>query len=236
MVATDLSLIDSNNNPFLGKIDYIYIDNSKLANGEIIKLNREKYLPVEETVTLISGVVLSFKRELIELIIPIPVNLYEDQWIEFIGLAEDAMYFLNQKTTYYRLHDSINHSKNVSILRKLQRISDVIRHAIRIPVQSFCYGKEMIKYFSEKKPEDFLGKRLAVDTANLIVDNADTQLKLMKMNRFSGAKSLSLMYIKDERFRRSGFQPFIGCLLYIIRFSKKYRNNEINAELTKCGF
>ena len=58
--------------------------------------------------TLVSGVAVVIKKELLEGLFPIPARM-EDQWIEFKAVSEGRCVFLNEELTLYR-----RHSENVS--------------------------------------------------------------------------------------------------------------------------
>lgn len=235
VVATDLSMIDATGKPYIGNTVHIYIDKSGLSNGEVVKLDRAKYLPIAETVTLIAGPVISFKRSLYDLVIPIPLNVSEDQWIEFIGLAEDSFYYLNEKTTYYRVHDSASNSVNLSPYRRIQRTLSRVKLAYKTPLNPYCYRNAVLRYFNHHT-EDFDGRKEAIDLLSIASEIIENEIKYMRMNRIKGVFCLLKMYIKNVRFRKSGTQSFLVCLLYTAFYSKKRRNKDFNAELAKCGF
>ena len=235
VVVTDLALIDTDGKPYTGKTHPIYIDKYGLKEGEIIKLERAKYLCAAETVTIIVGPVISFKRSLYDLVIPLPISFSEDQWIEFIGIAENSMYYLNERTTYYRVHDSASNSVDISLHIRFQRMLDRTKIAYKTPMNPYCYGKAIQEYFNNHN-DDFDGRQEAIDVLNTTIEIASTQIKYIKMNRLLGAFNILKMYIRDVRYRKSGFQSFIVCLFYILLFSKKRRNIEIESELAKCNY
>lgn len=235
VVATDRFLIDSNGKAYIKNYQHMFIDKSGLKNGDIVKLHREEYIALVETVTLIAGPVLSFKRDIIDYVIPLPANIYEDQWIEFVGVAEDSIYYLNEQTTYYRVHDSVSNSANVSLMRRIQRTLKRIKIAYKAPLHSCCFENAILKYFNDCNIEDFKGRQNAIDTANMVIDLENTVIRFMRMNSIKGAFCLIKLFVKDTRYRKSGFQSFVVCLLYTVFYSKKRRNNEINTELQKCN-
>lgn len=235
VVASDLSMVDNKGNPYFGKTVHIYIDKAGLENGATVKLDRANYLSLAETVTLIAGPVLSFKRSIYDLVIPLPVNIYEDQWIEFIGVAEDSMYYLNEKTTYYRVHDSASNSANISLYKRIKRTLSRTRIAYKTPFNPYCYGNAILNYFNTRN-EDFDGRQEALNTVYTSIEIASAEMKYMKMNRIKGAFCFVKMFIKDVRYRKSGVQSFLVCLFYTLFYSKKRRNREINSELAKCGY
>lgn len=234
VVVTDLEMIDKNGDPYTGNTVQIYIEKTGLKDGELIKTDRAKYLSLSETVTLIAGPVLSFKRSIYDLVIPLPVNVYEDQWIEFIGVAEDSMYYLNEKTTYYRVHDSVSNSANISLSRRIQRTLSRIRIAYKTPLTPLCFENAILKYFADYNEDEFVGRQDAIDTAHMVLAYVNTEFRYMRMNRIKGAFCYIKMFIKDVRYRKSGVQSFLICLFYTLFYSKKRRNREIDAELEKC--
>ena len=235
VVLTDLAMIDSKGNPYTGNTVQIYIKKDELNNGDIIILDRKEYLSLAETVTLIAGPVLCFNRAIYDLVIPIPINVCEDQWIEFVGLAMNALYYLNKKTTYYRVHDSESNSVNLTPYRRIQRTLFRIRIAYKTPLNPYCFRKSILEYFNNNK-DDFDGREEAIETLNVALKVVATEIDYMKMNRFKGAFCFLKMYIRDIRFRKSGFQSFFVCLMYTVIYSKKRRNKEINDELANCGY
>lgn len=93
----------------------------------------------------------------------------------------------------------------------------------------------MLSYFTENNQEDFDGRENAIVTINHIIEIGKKELEIMKMNRIKGSVQLIRLYKNDIRYRRSGFSAFIICLLYIILFSKKRRNKNINLEEQKTA-
>lgn len=232
VVITNALMIDANGEKYPKLFCERFISSLGVDDGFSIKVDRSKYLESAESDALVSGPVLSFKRSLLELIIPIPPSILEDQWIEFVGLAEDSLYFLNEKTTCYRIHNSSTHSENISFFEWIKKNNKRIKKAYRIPFYAYNLGRAMKSYYNQK-PSDFEGRSEAIATVNHIIEIGKTEIDCMCKGRLRGSLDIIHFYNADIRYRKTGFQQFFVCLLYIVLYSKKKRNLDINTEMKK---
>lgn len=231
VVITNADLIDGQGMPYDGKFCYDFIRSLNVKKGDSIKVQRSKYIYRADN-PVVSGPVLSFKASIKDLVIPIPAFTFEDQVIEFVGLVEDSLYYLEEKLTIYRIHDSTCNTKNVTLFRRLQKEKNRIKHSYTIPFNMYFFGKMMLLYY-KTHPDDFEGRDAAIDTVNHIISIGEREISYMRMGRIKGAYNLSKMYHTDIRYQKSGRQAHIISLLYILMYSKKKRNQDIDNELAK---
>lgn len=232
MVISDAYLIDGQGKTHPGDFCLEFISSLGVNKGEIIKVNRSKYMEYAESQPLVSGPVLSLKRSLVDLITPIPPHILEDQWMEFIGLVEDGLYYQNEKLTYYRIHNSSTHSKDVSLTQRIEKNYDRVKKSYVMPFYTYNLGNAMRMYYNTH-PDSFEGRDAAIDTVNHIVSIGEREISYMRMGRIKGAYNLKKMYRTDIRYKKTGRQAFILSLLYILLYSKKKRNQDIDNELAK---
>ena len=232
VVITDAYYIDGQGKIMPKRFCQRFIDGLNLQQGESIRVERSKYMEFAESTIMVSGPVISFKNSLKELIIPIPRNNYEDHWIEAIGVAENSLYFLMEKTTYYRIHNSVTQTQGSSFIKKARKNMQRAKKSYSIALSSYNFGKSLLNYYNTNN-EDFEGRDVALDTVNHIIKIGETELKCMRMGRIKGAVNLRRFYRSDIRYKKSGFEPFLVSLLYIVKYSKKRRNKDIDDEIAK---
>lgn len=101
-----------------------------------------------------------------------------------------------------------------------------------LALSSYNFGNALLNYYNTH-PEDFEGRTKALDTVYHIIQIGEIELKCMRMGRIEGAVNLRRFYRSDIRYQKSGFEPFFICLLYIVKYSKKRRNKDIDDEIKK---
>ena len=225
-------MIDKQGNKLFDRFCPEFIDTLGVKQGKVIKVERSKYIEYAESTKLVSGPVISFKNTFKDFLLPIPHNCYEDQWIEVIGFLEDSLYFLMEKTTYYRIHDSETHSEGSSLWQKIKKINEGLKPSYTIALSSFNYGNALLNHYNEH-PADFDGRDAALDTVYHIINIGKFELECMRMGRIKGSVSLIRFYRTDTRYRKSGFQQCFLCLLYIVLYSKNKRNRDIDCEIAR---
>ena len=227
VVITDAYYINGQGEKMPKRFCRGFIDGLNLQQGESIRVERSKYIEFAESTIMVSGPVISFKKSLKDLIIPIPRNNYEDHWIEAIGVAENSLYFLMEKTTFYRIHNSVTQTEGSSFLKKVRKNLQRAKTSYSIALSSYNFGNALLNYYNTH-PEDFEGRIKAVDTVYHIIQIGEIELKCMRMGRIKGAVNLRSFYRSDIRYQKSGFDQFFVCLLYILIYSKKRRNKDID--------
>ena len=232
VVITDAQLIDEQGNKISKRFCPDFIDSLNILQGETKRVERIKYIEYAESTILVSGPVISFKSTLKDSLLPLPHNCYEDQWIEVIGIIEDSLYFLKEKTTYYRIHNSETHSEGSSLWQKIKKDLRRTKTSYTIALAPYNYGNALLTHYDEH-PADFDGRDAAIDTVYHIISIGKKVLECMKMGRIKGSVNLIRFYRSDTRYRKSGFQQFFLCLLYIVLYSRKKRNRDINNEIAK---
>lgn len=229
IVITNAKMIDAKGNLYQGVFCESFISSLGVDEGALIKVDRRKYMESVESDALVSGPVLSLKKSLLELVVPIPPSILEDQWMEFLGLAEDSLYFLNEKTTSYRIHNSSTHSKNITILQWTKKNFCRIKKAYRIPFYAYNLGRAMKSYY-DQHPADFEGRSNALSTVFHIIKIGETEIECMSKGRLKGSLGIIRLFKSDIRYRKTGTQQFFVSLLYIILYSKKKRSIDIDNE------
>ena len=232
VVITDAYLIDGQGNRLPGKLCPLFIEELNIQQGESIRLERSKYIEYAESTNIIQGPVISFRSTIKEKVIPIPRKCYEDHWIEAIGVAENSLYFLMEKITYYRIHNSVTQTQGSSFIKKARKNMQRAKKSYSIALSSYNFGKSLLNYYNTNN-EDFEGRDVALDTVNHIIKIGETELKCMRMGRIKGAVNLRRFYRSDIRYKKSGFEQFFISLLYITMYSKKRRNKDIDDEIEK---
>lgn len=232
VVITDAFLIDNLGNKLNERFATHFINSLGVKQHEVIKVDRGKYIEYAESTPLIPGPVVSFTRSLLDVLFPFPSNAAEDQWIETIGLLEDSLYFLNERTTFYRIHSSTTHSVGDSIWLRIRKNLQRAKKTYTSAVSTYNYGNGLLKYYNTH-PDKFDGRDAAIDTVNHIISIGEREISYMRMGRIKGAYNLNKMYRTDIRYKKTGRQAFILSLLYILMYSKKKRNQDIDIELTK---
>lgn len=230
VVITDAFLIDNLGNKLNERFATHFTNSLGVKQHEVIKVDRGKYIEYAESTPLIPGPVVSFTRSLLDVLFPFPSNAAEDQWIETIGLLEDSLYFLNERTTFYRIHSSTTHSVGDSIWLRVRKNLQRAKKAYISAVSTYNYGNGLLKYYNTH-PDNFEGRDAAIDTVNHIVSIGEREISYMRMGRIKGACNLNKMYRTDIRYKKTGRQAYILSLLYILMYSKKKRNQDIDNEL-----
>lgn len=232
VVITDAYLIDKDGNELSEGFSPQLIDSLNVQQHDVVKIERSKYIEYAESTTMVAGPVISFRSTLKDLIIPLPYFSAEDNWIEAIGVAENALYFLMEKTTYYRIHNSTTKTKGTSFWNKIVKNLQRAKTSYNTALASYYYGKALLEYY-DNHPDDFEGRDAAIATVNNIVDIGQCVINNMRMGRFKGSRNLINMYKTNIRYKKSGKQAFILSLMYIFMYSKKKRNCDIDNELAK---
>ena len=227
MVITNAKLIDENGNNRPGDFCKDFIDSLCIEKGKSVKVDRSANIERVISGPLVSGPVLSYRSELNSLILPLPKNVLEDQWMEFIGLAEDSLYFLNDSLTMYRIHDSATHTENVPLFRRITKNVSRIRNAYTHPFYYTNLGKAMMEYFIHYEGS-FCRLEEAINTVQRLLDIGENEVKFMKMSRIAGVIGLRKYYRIDSRYRRCGRSSHVVSLLYIALYSKKKRCKDID--------
>ena len=235
IVIADAFLIDADGEPYQGEFCKGFTASlGMLKNGDVVKVSRSTYIEYAESTPLVSGPVLSLKRDLVDLITPIPPHILEDQWMEFVGLAENGLYYQNEKLTYYRMHDSTTQSADMPLYLRIKKNLNRVKNSYTTPSYAYNYGNAMRIYY-DNHPDDFEGRDAAIDTVNHIISIGEREISYMRMGRIKGAYNLSKMYHTDIRYKKTGRQAHIISLLYILMYSKKKRNQDIDIELAKVN-
>lgn len=234
VVITDAVLIDDQGNNLSERFAPRFIDSLEVNQHEVLKVDRSKYIEYAESTPLIPGPVVSFTRSLMDVLFPFPSNDAEDQWIETIGLLENGLYFICEKTTYYRIHSSTTQSAGDTFRKRIRKNMQRAKTKYTSAVSMYNYGKALLAYH-KTHPDDFEGRDTAIDTVNHIISIGEREISYMRMGRIKGAYNLSKMYHTDIRYKRTGRQAHIISLLYILMYSKKKRNQDIDIELAKAN-
>lgn len=232
VVITDAYLIDKDGNELPERFSPEFIDSLNIQQHDAVKIERSKYIEYAESTTMAAGPVISFRSALKELILPLPYFSAEDNWIEAIGVAENAMYFLMEKTTYYRIHNSTTKTQGASFWVKTKKNIQRSKKSYTTALASYYYGKALLDYYNNHA-DDFEGRDAAIVTVKNIIDIGKNEIDYMRMGRFKGSKNLNNMYKTNIRYKKSGKQAYILSLLYILMHSKKKRNNDIDNALSK---
>ena len=232
VVISDAYLIDEQGNELPERFSPKFIDSLNARQHDAIKVERNKYIEYAESTTMVAGPVISFKSTFKELILPLPYYSAEDNWIEAIGVAENSLYFLMEKTTYYRIHNSTTKTQGASFWEKTKKNIRRSKMSYTIALAAYYYGKALLEYY-DNHPDNFDGRDIAIETVNSIIYIGECVINYMRLGRLKGAIKLISMHDSNNRYKKSGKQAFILSLLYIFMYSKRKRNRDIDTEFAK---
>ena len=178
------------------KTKYVFYNNTEYCNSDLNPTGKFKMEQLEKYgLEFVQGCCTMIRKEILELIIPIPSRVAHDSWIYEISKAIDANIIHKKPLQYYRIHQN-NFSKftsnkslsigNISLNKRIKRVDvnkitdELINYSYKINI--------LIKRFDEKKS-------LLIEL--LLLDNLreDRLLKQKKANS-ERIKNINLSLLK----------------------------------------
>lgn len=219
-VAHNIVLINGNGDKIgNGDIADKFAPNSTI-NGEIVLLNSTDALLKSICQPLINAMAISISRKMLEIIIPIPKQMYVDHWETFISLRNGKAFFLNENLTKYRCHESnITHSDpNLNAAKKAKRIIKKMKSA-SFSVSPYYGGMAMVEelnrcgYSVESREY-----QEALECAKL----GEKKKEIAESGRIVGVIKLIKLFHNSLRFRLSDPKafPYELCAVLLGRVEK----------------
>lgn len=231
-VFHDASSID-----FSGKPNHVlfnsYIQSlaAPLHTGEIVKVSGYPNCEIAATAPLINGMVMSISRDLLKTAFPFPpISTQHDGWLWFCSEALDGCYYLNEILTKRRLHtnNTSGAGKHGFGIRRIKKIYHIILRHNDCARTRILYAKYMQEYIQLHCTKDNIGAMHALPTIERILEIGRNEISAAKSGRLSGAVKLIRLFIRDVRYRGSGWKAFFYELADILLRSKKARLHSLN--------
>lgn len=228
-VAHDSLLIDQNGEIIDDIINRrVNGDNLNISVGECIHLPRSQWLEFSVMRSLANGMVMCISSDLLQESLPFPNVPYHDSWLSFIAVENDGFYYLNNKLTKYRLHGDNTcgiTGYRGNVFQRIKRKS--IQFLSRANSYTLMYLPAARSMLKELEKSD-MQETTAYKTAERIEDIGKQLFNYESKGAIAGSIGLTLFFIKDMRFRRSGAGQYIYELLYILLNSKNKRIKNLN--------
>ena len=219
-IVHNADYIDKNSNKINGRLP--------VANLPTGKLSKEEYLTKSAAAPITNGMVMCFRKELLDFAIPFPKSMnVHDQWIGFCSICVDGLYHSDKILTLYRLHDN-NYSGNKvfsgSIFEVIKKIRSRFANPDRYLYEMYYLGlseKNVLEHFGYQNTD-------AYATANRIYRIGKRVLDDYEKPRLAGTIDLVKFYKNDASYRSIGSTMFIFQLLGIWR--NKHRKNKVETK------
>ena len=230
LVCHALFLIDKTGKELPMSQEEQILKNVYVAPGEYCKVPRDVCVTTALSTTMVSGSAICISSSLQHKILPIPIDCSEDKWIEFCAAADDQLYFLNERLTGYRIHNSITHSVGLALPVRLKKVLKRIKGAF-IDVNDYLnLGNAAERYVSDIATRDSYDFSEVARIAKRFRDLGDAQLKAAGSGRLSGARMLRRLYRTDERYRNAGRNQYLAQLIHILWYSRKARRSMLHLD------
>lgn len=228
-VFHDAILIDAAGHP----IDHAYnedladLTNATHMGGDDYKLLRSRYGKLAVSNTISRGMTLCVTKELLAKSLPFP-GKYHDHWLGCTAVLFDGMYYLDQKLTRYRLHESqtcgLKFYRKRTLLLKLKSLSDRNYRHITAGLPLLSFGRAAVRLLDDLKLPENDAYLAAVGILNF-----GERLSGIFKNRSRFSAMLSLMKFRKEsiRYKGMGHAMFIGDLAAVLLVSCRKRRKLI---------
>lgn len=228
LVCHDLFLIDNTDRelPVLSEEPILKLVHAE--PGESCKVPRDVCVTQALSTTLVSGNAVCISRSLQQKILPIPVDCAEDKWLVFCAAADDQLYFLNERLTGYRIHNSTTHSVSLGWYSHFKKSLKRIGNAFGTVNDYLNLGNAAERYVNNNASQNSYDFSDVTRIAERLRSLADTLLKAAGSGRLSGARMLRQLYRNDRRYRGVGRKSFLLQLAHILLYSKKARRRMLH--------
>lgn len=199
-------------------------------NGEVVKVPGNPNCEIAASAPLINGLVMSVSRELLHTAFPFPpISSQHDGWLWFCSEALDGCYFLNEILTFRRLHtnNTSGAGKQGFGIHRIKKIVHKIAQQNDVARTRILYAQYMQEFIKLHCAQDNVGAMRALPTIQRVSEVGYAELSAASSGRLVGAIKLTRLFIRDARYRKSGWKSFLYELSDVLLRSKKKRVQRI---------
>ena len=186
--------------------------------GESVKLSNDLLEHIISCI-IVPGCAFCLRKEFVARLSPIP-SYAEDQWIEFMAILYDGYYFTNQELLYYRKHDSNTSGTRSKGIKRIARFFELLKVKKSYKL-SYLYFYEIGSGFVDNLTKMNMENTGAYRTALRVFEIGEKKKKALERGKIIGGLLLIRMYMKDIRYRKSGFWAFLKDYIFVIKYGEK---------------